>query len=324
MAALVDPMAGGPEIVDLRELSGRELDPLLLEEAVEWQRELDWDFSRSADLVHQFADLRALMGYALLDRGEVAGYGYAVIEEQKGLIGDLYVRPFWRTGNHEIRLFRSILDALTAMHTIRRVESQLMLVPPPVGKALQRERFVKVQDRKLMRLDARQNSPTTAGEAGRRFHFEGWNEQHHLMASQVIAAAYPDHVDSQINDQYRSVAGAGRFIHNIVTFPGCGRFLRQASFVAFDPATKSMAGIILASFVADDVGHITQLCVAPAMKGKGLGYELLRRSIDALRSYGARKISLTVTSANIEALRLYERCGFEEVRHFLSYVWERI
>ena len=38
MAALSDPMAAGPEIVDLRHLSGRELDPLLLEETVEWQR----------------------------------------------------------------------------------------------------------------------------------------------------------------------------------------------------------------------------------------------------------------------------------------------
>ena len=47
MAALSDPMAAGPEIVELRELSGHELDPLLLEETVEWQRELDWDFGRS-------------------------------------------------------------------------------------------------------------------------------------------------------------------------------------------------------------------------------------------------------------------------------------
>src|SRR6185437_902346 len=50
MAALTDPMTAGPEIVDLRSLTGRELDPLLLEETVEWRRELDWDFGRSADL----------------------------------------------------------------------------------------------------------------------------------------------------------------------------------------------------------------------------------------------------------------------------------
>src|ERR1700734_1532936 len=107
MAALSDPMAGAPEVVELRHLTGRELDPLLLEETVEWQRELDWDFARSADLVRQFADEHALIGYALVDRGEVVGYGYSVLEEQKGLIGDIYVRPGWRDGRTDVGLFQT-------------------------------------------------------------------------------------------------------------------------------------------------------------------------------------------------------------------------
>jgi len=48
----------------------------LLEETGEWSRKLDWDFSKSRDLVRQLADAGALGGAALLDRGEVAGYGY--------------------------------------------------------------------------------------------------------------------------------------------------------------------------------------------------------------------------------------------------------
>jgi len=322
MAALIDPMAAGPEIVDIRDLAGRELDPLLLEETVEWRRELDWDFGRSADLVHQFADMRALMGYALVDRGEVAGYGYSVLEEQKGLIGDLYVRPQWRNGQNEIRLLRTILDGLTATRNVRRVESQLMLVDPSVGRALQRERFVKVQERMLMKLDTTNHPALPRSAAMRRFHVEPWVERHYDMAAGVIAMSYGEHVDSQINDQYRTVAGARRFIYNIVQFPGCGTFFRQGSFVAFDPATGRMAGIALVSFVADDVGHITQLCVTPEMQGRGLGYELLRESINALRMHGARRISLTVTGLNEAAIRLYKRCGFLDVRHFLSYVWE--
>ena len=103
MAALIDPMARGPEIVELRNLAGWELDPLLLEETVEWQRELDWDFARPADLVRQFTEIHALTGYALLDRGEVAGYGYSVLEDHKGLIGDLYIRSAWRNVDSESR-----------------------------------------------------------------------------------------------------------------------------------------------------------------------------------------------------------------------------
>jgi ribosomal protein S18 acetylase RimI-like enzyme len=322
MAALSDPMAAAPEVVELRHLSGHELDPLLLEETVEWQRELDWDFGRSAELVRQFADMRALMGYALVDRGEVAGYGYSVLEEQRGLIGDLYIRPPWRNGTNDVRLFRAILDGLAATPGLRRIESQLMLLEPSVGRALKRERPVRLQNRMLMKLDTTTPPYLPAGAALRRFHFEPWADHHHEMAASVISLAYGDHVDSQINEQYRTVAGARRFLYNIVQFPGCGTFFRPGSFVAFDPQTGWMAGIVLVSFVADDVGHITQLCVTPAMKGRGLGYELLREAINALRIHGARRISLTVTTINTEAIELYRRCGFRDVRHFLSYVWE--
>ena len=327
MAALIDPVtfgsdAEGSEIVELGRLSGRELDPLLLEETVEWGRELDWDFSRSADLVRQFADMRALMGYALLDRGEVAGYGYSVLEEHKGLIGDLYLRPQWRDGRNDVRLLRAILDGLIAARSVRRIEGQLMLVDPSVGKALQRERFIRLQHRILMRLDTARPPYLPAGAALRRFYIEPWSEHHHEMAAGVIALAYGSHVDSEINDQYRSAAGARRFLYNIVQFPGCGVFFRQGSFVAFDPRTDWMAGIVLASFVSEHVGHITQLCVIPAAQGRQLGYELLREAINALRMHGARRITLTVTAANDPAIRLYAKSGFREIRHFLSYVWD--
>jgi ribosomal protein S18 acetylase RimI-like enzyme len=313
---------GRREIVPLRELVGRELDPLLLEETVEWRRELDWDFSRSADLVHQFTDMRALQGFALLDRGEVAGYGYSVVEDHKGLIGDLYVRPAWRDGEAEARLFRTLLADLIGTPNVRRVEGQLLLLDRAVGERLQRERCVEVRERLLMSFPAAESPAMGAGKAYGRFHIEAWNEHHHESAANAIALAYSDHMDSRINDQYRTVAGARRFIYNIVQFPGCGMFFKPGSFVAFDIATGMLAGLVLVSFVGDETGHITQLCVTPAARGRGLGYELLRQGVAALRMHGAKRISLTVTAGNADAIRLYERCGFEEVRRFSAFIWE--
>jgi ribosomal protein S18 acetylase RimI-like enzyme len=318
----VSQQAAEPEIVELRNLVGRELDPLLLEETVEWQQKLDWDFSISADLVRQFTDMRALKGLALLDRGEVVGYGYSVLEDHKGLIGDLYVRPPWRDGVTEARLFQAILDDLIGTPHIRRVESQLLLVGPAMGEVLQRERGVEVQERMLMAFPGASAVPMPVGAASGRFLIEPWADHHHESAAGVIALAYLDHIDSRINDQYRTRVGARRFIYNIVQFPGCGTFFKSGSFVAFDLATGWLAGVVLVSFVGDAVGHITQLCVTPAAKGRGLGYELLRQAIETLQLHGAKRISLTVTAANTEAIRLYERCGFHEVRRFSSYVWE--
>jgi ribosomal protein S18 acetylase RimI-like enzyme len=310
------------QVVDIRNFGARELDALLREETAEWERELDWDFSKSADLVRKFADARGLGGAAIVDRGEVVGYGYTVLEEHKGLIGDVYVRAIWRNGEIELQLFRVLLDALIGVSGIRRVESQLMLIEGAVAKALQRERFVRLFERLLMILDETAVLGPGRPSAVRRFRIEPWADHLHDSAATVISLAYIGHIDSQINDQYRTFDGAQRFLYNIVQFPGCGAFYRQASFVASDMATGWVAGIVLSSLVADGVAHITQLCVTPHAKGTGLGYELLRRAVMALRTGGAKRISLTVTTANEEAVRLYRRCGFREIRRFFAYVWE--
>jgi ribosomal protein S18 acetylase RimI-like enzyme len=322
MAALPDPFARGPELIDIQRLGSRDLNPLLAEETAEWARELDWDFSASADLIRKFADQRGLGGVALLVRGEVAGYGYAIMEDHKGLVGDVYVRPAWRCPEYEVQLFRTMLDSLAATPGVRRVESQLMLLDPPVLDALRRERIIRLFERVLLRLDAGRLLPAGRSLPPYRFQIEPWADHHHDSAATVISLAYIGHVDAQINDQYQTFAGSRRFLYNVVQYPGCGSFCRQASFVAMDRVTGWAAGMVLCSFVGASVGHITQLCVTPAAKGTGLGYELLRRGVDALRRAGAKRISLTVTTSNEEALRLYARAGFTEIRRFYASVSE--
>jgi GNAT superfamily N-acetyltransferase len=321
MAALVDAAPHGPELVDLRRLSGRELDPLLLEETIEWRDALDWDFSKSAELVRRYAETRSLGGAAILDRGEVAGYGYTVIEEHKGLIGDVYVRPAWRGEHLEAKIFRAMLEGLIASPQVRRIESQLMLVNADAARQLQKERFIRLFERILMTLEPDAPVPAARGSAMRQ-RCEAWSDAYHDAAAGVLAVSYADHIDSQINDQYRTVPGARRFLYNIIQFPGCGVFFRPASLISLDAESGAVTGISLASFVSDTAGHITQLCVVPAVKGQGLGFELLRRSVIGLRAHGAQRISLTVTTANAEAVTLYQRFGFREVRRFYAYVWE--
>jgi ribosomal protein S18 acetylase RimI-like enzyme len=138
----------------------------------------------------------------------------------------------------------------------------------------------------------------------------------------LIPVAYRGHVDSEINDQYRSPAGARRFLANIIQYPGCGTFFQPASFMALDNTTGRLCGMCLSSLVSFDVGHITQICVTPTIKGKGCGYELMRRSLGALMEAGCRAASLTVTAANTEAIALYERLGFRKVKEFSACVWE--
>src|ERR1022692_580055 len=99
-------------IVDLRRLAARDLDSLLVEECRAWRSELEWDFEKSADLVRRFVDMNALAGSALVEDGQVAGYMYYVLEEDKGLIGDLYVCKELRTVERENLLIASALEGV--------------------------------------------------------------------------------------------------------------------------------------------------------------------------------------------------------------------
>src|ERR1019366_7434516 len=44
-----------------------------------------------------------------------------------------------------------------------------------------------------------------------QFEIRGWSEQEYQAAAALITAAYRGHVDSEINDQYRTLTGSLRF-----------------------------------------------------------------------------------------------------------------
>jgi ribosomal protein S18 acetylase RimI-like enzyme len=143
-----------------------------------------------------------------------------------------------------------------------------------------------------------------------------WTAQDYQPAGELIHACYIGHTDAEINDQYRTLHGSLRFLHNIVRFPGCGTFEAAYSWTLRNRSTGALVGMVLCSRVAPDVAHITQLCIAPAYRGLGLGLALLRQSADTLRRAGFDAISLTVTEANQQAVNLYARFGFIRKHRF--------
>ncbi len=310
-------------MVPLSRLESPALNAVFEDEIRAWRDQLYWDFNASADLVRHYIDVRILNGFALLDdEGEAVGYAYFVIDGHKGLIGDLYLRERWRSAEYEHRLLSAVVDAMFRASGVRRIESQLMMLGRARARALPHAAFAHAHLRNFMVAPLEGVNRLPAGRAASRLAIERWSERYREDAAQVIAAAYYGHVDSQINDQYHSVGGARRFLHNIVEYPGCGVFFEPASYVAFQLGTGEVCGMSLASMVAADAGHITQICVTPQVRGTGAGYELLRRSLVSFREHGCRQVSLTVTAVNQMAVRLYERVGFETVRCFDALVWD--
>ncbi len=307
-------------IVDLRQMSARQLEPLLEEEARHWREELHWDYAASLELIKKFLDARSLAGCAAMENGQVAGYGFYVLEEQKGLVGGLFVSPRFPQLAISRELLGEMLSTLRAIPRIERIEAQLM----PFGCALDRaliEQGFRLYNRQFMLLPLGE-AALEGAELSPGLRLEPWNERHFEACARLIHLAYANHVDGEINDQYRSEAGAMKFLKNIIILPGCGQFQPEASFVLRPVASDRLIGVVLTSAVSRGVGHTTQLCVMPGYQGHGLGRELMEASIRALRTQRFTALSLTVTSVNSSAVRLYEHLGFRTVKTFAAGVWQ--
>jgi ribosomal protein S18 acetylase RimI-like enzyme len=310
------------EIIDLRHFSARQLRPLLETEAREWQERLRWNYQSSTELLLQYLDSRILPGFVALDRGRICGFAFCVYEGHKAVVGDAYAMA--SEPDQVLRISRTLLHHLLQLlhHSpgIHRVESQLLLYDAgsidetflAAGFTMHPRLFMEYD---LLRSSALSpNGHSSALNLPSHVELLPWSATHYQAAAELIHESYLEHIDARINDQYCSLHGSLRFLHNIVRFPGCGVFDPNESWVLRDETNGALVGMVLCSRVADDVAHITQLCVAPDRRGDGLGRLLLRHCMDHLAQSGFAAITLTVTEANHQAVKLYQDSGFF-IRH---------
>ena len=311
------------EILDLRHFSARQLRPLLEQEALLWQRRLNWDYGSSTELLLEYLDSRVLPGFVALDRGKICGLTFCVYEAQKSVVGDVF--SVTDQGEPSIAitgvLLQHLLDLLRASPTVNRIESQLLLYDSgsldlfflPEGFERHPRLFMECDLAAGGMADRRQRS-AFKGADGRPLTLAPWSNEHYQPIAELIHEAYAGHVDSTINDQYRTLHGSLRFLHNIVRFPGCGVFEAGHSWVLTEGTGGAPVAVVLCSRVAANVAHVTQLCVAPRERGLGLGRGLLQHCMAELQGAGFEAISLTVTEQNEAAARLYRQLRFA-VRH---------
>lgn len=313
------------EIFDLRHFNANDLRPLLQDEAWHWLEKLDWDYGTSAEMILRYVDARILPGYVAVEHGRIRGYCFFVYEGAKGVIGDVYVDADGLSGDRgwqvERELLEQSIETLQQTPGVHRIETQLLLHRTGEAVAPFEASGFRRYQRVFMSLPlAEWRRP--ARELPSQIEIRAWRESDYQPAAALIAEAYHGHVDSNINDQYRSAAGSMRFLNNIVRFPGCGVFDAQASFVALHAATGRQIGLLLCSRVRPDVGHVTQVCLQPDFRDRGLGELLIHACYDAVRAHAGRALSLTVTKDNARAVALYQRLGFATHHVFDAFVWE--
>ena len=248
------------EILDLRHFSARQLRPLLETEARLWEKRLRWNYLSSTELLLQYLDSRILPGFVALERGRVCGFSFCVYEGHKAVVGDAFATAADPAQALTIThtLLHHLIQLLLHSPTIKRVEAQLLLYDAGTIE----ETFVaagfSMHPRLFMEYNFPQPQPPASATNGNGLHAKlptnlqitQWAPGHYQAAAELIHQSYIDHIDSRINDQYCSLHGSLRFLHNIVRFPGCGVFDPNQSWVLEDRRTGAPVGLLLCSRVA--------------------------------------------------------------------------
>lgn len=315
------------EVLDLRHFSAGSLRPLLDAESRVWSDRLHWDYRGSAALLLQYLDSRVLPGFVAVVNGRVKGYVFCVYEGHKAVIGDVFaLGPDDDAAEVRDELLRHLLEMLQASPGITRIESQLLLHPHGTHNRVFLDAGFGIHERIFMEWPLSPGLALTAEtdgwKPGAGVEARRWSEGDFAGASRLIARAYEDHQDSYINEQYRTAQGSHRFLHNIVRFPGCGYFDPESSRTLAVPGSPELAGLLLCSRVREDAGHVTQICIAPEYRGRGLAKTLMMECARNLAKRRFGLLTLTVTASNRTAVSLYEGLGFRGTHRFDAMVWD--
>jgi ribosomal protein S18 acetylase RimI-like enzyme len=209
----------------------------------------------------------------------------------------------------------AVFDKLDRLPRLRRIESQCVGIGNHAADALFEARGFERLERNymLLELDLDEDVAPRADSAG--ISIRPWQQNDSRQAARVIHRSYRGTHDSRINSQYKTEQGCTELLTVLTDHIWCGDFVPQASRVAFH-RPGAMAGVLLASRVSRGVGHIGQISVHPAHQGQGIGRRMIESSLSELQRLGFNAISLAVTSANTNALHLYESCGFRTIHTF--------
>lgn len=319
------------EVIDIRHFGASDFTPLLEAESSAWFTDLRWDYSSSSRAIGACLAEKRLSGYALVEGRRIRGYSFFVYEGEKGMIGGLFVEPGGTVKEYALFLLEHVIETLKTTPGISRVEAQL---PHFAFHDLEEcfrhygfqpflRRFMSLQLESRPAPNQTDGGKGNSGSALRNFSIEPWQRRHDDEAARLLYYAYRNHVDAMINDQYCSLSGSSRLIENIVHLRGCGANVPQASLVAVDRATRRLAGILALTAVRPLTAHIPQIAVGSEFQRRGAGVALMETSFRELDRLGFKEVSLTVTDENVDAVRFYERLGFDTFHTFGAFVWNR-
>lgn len=312
----------GMQVEPLSVVSHVSLKPILDEEGRYWSAQLGWDFRSAADLIQRSAAVRSLPGFVLLgDRAQVLGYNYYVVDRSVGYIGNLFVTCDHACMSSYRLLVERTVSTLRGGSRLRRIECQLFPFNCELPTLFEQLRF-QVRRRHFLARNLEGRDLHEPDMSLNEFRLAPWENSFLMPAAEAVHDSYRESPDKGLCSDYQTLRGCIRFLRNLIDGPGCGRFFPQASLAALNPEGR-LAAVLVASQIAPGKVMIPQVSVRRAYQGRGLGTLLLKRCFRIAAAEGLDSVSLSVSEVNARAYNLYRRLGFESVKTFHAYVWDR-
>lgn len=92
--------------------------------------------------------------------------------------------------------------------------------------------------------------------------------------------------------------------------------MKKNNFFLVTRQADRIVGCIRASIVDLDLAEIRTLCVEEEYRKQGIATELLNEAVGLMKKKGMRKLVARSKSDNRDAIRLFEKAGFEQEGYF--------
>ena len=299
--------------------------PLMEEEARIWMTDLCWDYSVVQQILLSFIRKKTLPGYAAFNVSDnrLVGYIFFLANWTKGSIGALYTTPTTPPDKAQAiadNLVELAIACFQGSSDIRRIETQMF---PFHGQNYARI-FEKYGFRYYPRVYLVRNidADVSEKEPAAPVKIIPWDSALISGAAAMTAESYRNHNDYEILEDYHTPVNCENYLRGLITSPGCGAFLPDASFMCLD-AHGLPCGYAVCSRISDGRALIPQIATHPAWQGHGLGAMLINHCLRRLRTMNFHSISLVVTQENSRANEWYRRMGFQPCREFGAFIWNR-
>jgi len=308
------------KIAPISQTNQQQLSRLMSDEVKAWMADLGWDYSPVCSILNSCVSQNILPGYVATVSSQAVGYSYFLIHEDKGILGTIYAPKSEQQQQVTDALLSHCIRSLKESIRVRRIEAQIMPFHEiNLATGFTRNGF-QYFPRYFMELDLGAYSAPDLRATS--MPIIQWDSIKLPLAAGVVLRSYREEADAQICEDYCSAAGCESYLRSLIENPGCGSFLREASFMGLNEEGVP-CGFIISSRIASCAGMIPQIAIDPAHQGRGVGDALMKRALASMQASGIRSVGLTVTKKNRRAYEWYQRLGFRLRKEFGAFVWNR-